>query len=93
MWKNQVINLQNIKAKTEKAVLIQMPHKSKYDGFCFWHPTKLLRNGSHSYEKSISYTDEFVFKLKKYGQGKYNQNKVIKEIEISAQQFEEEMSA
>lgn len=92
MWKNQSFNKQNIKVETLKAVLIQMPHKSKYDGFSFWHPSKLVRKGSHSYEVSIGYTDDFVFKLKKYGKGKWNSNEVIEEIEITAEEFEKELA-
>ena len=90
-WKNLPINIQNIKAETEKSVLIQVPHNSKYNGYSFWHPRKLVRNGSHSYEKTIGYTDEFTFHLKKYGQGKWNKNEVLSEIEITAEQFENEI--
>lgn len=86
-WKKQIFNRQNIKAETDKAILVQMPHKSKYDGFSFWHPKKITWNGAHDYEIIISYTDNFIFKLKKYGKGKYNSNEVIKELEISAEEF------
>ena len=41
-WHKVHFNFQNVVAVTGKAVLIQMPHKSKYDGFKFWHPIKLI---------------------------------------------------
>lgn len=89
MWKNIEINLQNIEAETEKAVLIKMPNNSNYAGYKFWHPSKLVRYGSNSYARSIGYTDKFTFKLKKYGNGKWNKTKVIDEKEISVEEFEE----
>lgn len=88
MWKNININLQNIETETSKSVLIKMPNKSQYAGYKFWHPAKLVRDGRNSYAKSIGYTDDFTFKLKKYGNGKWNKNEVISEIEISAAEFE-----
>lgn len=89
MWKNIEINIQNIENDTGKAVLIKMPNKSKYAGYKFWHPSKLVRYGSNSYARNIGYTDTFTFKLKKYGNGKYNKFDVIDEIEISVEEFEE----
>lgn len=89
MWKNIEINLQNIETETERAVLIKMPNNSDYAGYKFWHPSKLVRYGSNSYARSIGYTDEFTFKLKKYGNGKWNKTQVIDEKEISVEEFEE----
>ena len=89
MWKNIEINIQNIENDTGKAVLIKMPNKSKYAGYKFWHPSKLVRYGSNSYARSIGYNDTFTFKLLKYGNGKYNKFDVIDEIEISVEEFEE----
>lgn len=88
-WKNININIQNIETDTGKATLIKMPNNSDYAGYSFWHPSKLIRRGKHSYAKSLGYTDEFTFQLKKYGNGKYNKFDVIKEIEISVKEFEE----
>ncbi len=89
MWKNIEINIQNIEYNTGKSSLIKMPKKSKYAGYKFWHPSKLIRDGYNSYAKSLGYTEEFTFKLKKYGKGKYNSNDVIDEIEISSKELEE----
>lgn len=89
MWKNININKQNIKTETANAVLFKMPHKSGYDGFVFWHPSKLVREGRHSNAVSIGYTDDFKFRLKKYGNGRFNSNEVIDEKEITAAEFEE----
>ena len=89
MWKNIEINVQNIENDTGKAALIKMPNKSKYAGYKFWHPSKLVRYGSNSYARSIGYTDTFTFKLLKYGNGKYNKFDVIDEIDISVEEFEE----
>ena len=87
-WKLIQINKQNIKTDTGRAVLIACPHKSKYDGYCFWHPSKLVREGRHGGAVSIGYTEDFSFKLKKYGKGKYNGNEVIDEVEIGCSEFE-----
>ena len=89
MWKNIEINIQNIETDTGKATLIKMPNKSRYAGYKFWHPSKLVRYGSNSYARSIGYTDEFTFKLFKNGNGKYNKFDVIDEIDISVEEFEE----
>lgn len=85
MWKNININIQNIEASTERSVLVKMPNKSKYVGFKFWHPAKLIRNGRHSYAVSLGYTDEFKFKLFKTGA----RNKVVKSVEIDSKEFEQ----
>lgn len=87
-WKNINVNKNQIKADIGKAVLINCPHNSEYDGYSFWHPDKLVREGRHSASISIGYNDEFKFTLKKYGKGKYNQNEVIDEKVISVEEFE-----
>lgn len=88
MWKNININIQNIVVETEKAILIKMPNNSEYKGYSFWHPSKLVRNGRHSYSVSIGYTNDFKFNLKKYGKGKWNSKDIIDEIEIDSEDFE-----
>lgn len=88
-WKNININRQNIETETCKAVLVKMPHNSDYDGYKFWHPSKLVRSGRNSNSKSISYTDDFTFKLFKNGRGKYNRFDKTDEIEIGVDEFEE----
>jgi hypothetical protein len=88
-WKNININTNLIKTETEKAVLFKMPHNSKYDGYVFWHSSKLVRNGRHSAAVSVGYTEEFQFNLKKYGNGVYNRREVISEKTIGVSEFEE----
>ena len=89
MWKSIKIYPNQIKYETQAAALIQMPHKSKYDGFDFWHPLKLIREARRSQMLEISYTDEFIFHLKKYGKGKYNSCEVIFTKDITAAELEE----
>lgn len=89
MWKNININKNNIKAETERSYLIAMPHNSDYDGYSFWHPSKLVREGRHSNAVSIGYTDDFKFRLIKNGKGKWNKYDIIDEKTIDAEDFEE----
>lgn len=89
MWKNVNANVNQVKTEIERAVLINCPHNSKYDGYSYWHPSKLVREGRHSASISIGYTDEFKFKLVKYGKGEWNSRDIIDEIEISVEEFEE----
>lgn len=89
MWRSFNINKNNIKAETGKAILIACPHNSDYDGFCFWHPSKLVREGRHSGAVSISYTEDFTFYLKKYGTGKYNSREVLDEAQLGYDELEE----
>lgn len=71
MWKSIIFNAQNIKGYTEKAALINMPHSSKYDGWSFWHPKKLIRKaGGKGYFLSLAYTEDWRFTLKKGSQEK-----------------------
>ena len=88
MWKNIDINKNLVKAGTERAVLIAMPHNSEFGGYSFWHPAKLVRNGNRGDMVSIGYTDEFQFRLKKYGKGRYNSREVIDEIPLAGDEFE-----
>lgn len=89
MWRTLNINKQNIKAETGKAVLIACPHNSEYDRFCFWHTSKLVREGRNSNAVQISYTEDFTFYLKKYGKGKYNSRDVIDEVQLGYDELEE----
>lgn len=84
MWDSFFVNSQNIKAMTGKAVLIALPHKSEYDGYKFWISTKLVDYAVDENAARVIYNDKFTFKLRKYGNGKYNQREIIDEIEISA---------
>lgn len=83
------INRQNIKAETGKAILIACPHHSLLNGFRFWHPLSLIRVGDRLSSVRIRYTDDFVFRLKKYGQGKYNRGELIEERHVGYMDVEE----
>lgn len=89
MWKTLNINKNNIITETGRAVLIACPHASDYNGYCFWHPSKLVRSGRHSAAVSISYTEDFTFRLKKYGKGKYNSREVLDEVQLGYDEIEE----
>lgn len=88
MWKNIFINKQNIVYDNCSSVLIKMPNNSEYSDYYFWHPSKLIRNGSHSFNRSIGYSDEFKFKLFKYGKGKYNSKQIVSRQEIGTEELE-----
>lgn len=90
-WRSFTVSTNNIEVSTAKAVLIKMPHKSDYDGFVFWHPAKLVREGDYLYSKKVSYTDDFEFRLFKKGNGRFNYNTKIAEKTISAAEMRNAM--
>lgn len=84
MWNKVVANSNLIQTETERAVLIKLP-KSE---FKFWHPRKLVRcSGKSGYRMSISFTEEFTFKLFKNGKGNHNSNTKIEEREMNSEQL------
>ena len=89
MWKTMTINKNMIKAETDKAVLIEAPHKSDFDGWAFWFPSKCVHDSKNPAAVSISYKDDFVFRLRKYGKGKFNKHTVLDEIPLAADEIEE----
>ena len=72
MWRKINFNAQNIETETERSTLIKMPKKSKYEGWVFWYPTKLVRDeGGKGYNLSFSFSDTWEFKIfKQYKNGK-----------------------
>lgn len=42
-WNKIYFNVQNIKEDKGNSVVINMPNKSEYHGWCFYHPKKLVR--------------------------------------------------
>lgn len=83
MWKQIEINKQNIVYDTGSSTLIKMPNKSKYAEYKFWHPSKLIRYGNNDYARTLSYTDEFVFKLFKQDK----KFKIIDDKEIDTEEL------
>jgi hypothetical protein len=88
-WKSMQINVLHIVNKTDQAILFNCPHKSKYDGYSFWRPAKLVRDGKHSYAVKVSYTDDSELTLWKYGK----KGNVLDEIKIGAPEFESMFAA
>lgn len=90
MWTKVYFNLQSIQRETPRSVLIKMPNHSKYKGYSFWHPAKLVRReGGKGYHLSFSFSDDFNFNVIKYGQGRYNSNEIISEYELDAEDMKE----
>lgn len=82
-WHNFNINKSQVEASTDRAYLIKMPNNSKYAGFKFWHPAKLIRPGRHSAALSLGIEDSFEVRLFKNGHGRYNSHEKIAEATIS----------
>lgn len=78
-WHQVEGNSNLIQAQTEKAYLIKLP-KSEFQ---FWHPKKLVRlQGKNDYHMTVSFGDEWRFKIFRNGKGKYNSFEKIEEKEI-----------
>jgi len=88
-WKNILIHDNQIVYETGSAMLIKCPNNSEYKGYKYWHPSKCIHYTKRDNILSLGYTDEFVFHLKKYGNGKYNQREIINEIDLDVEEFEE----
>lgn len=89
-WKKITANSNLIQTETAKAVLIKLP-KSELK---FWHPAKLVRtSGKGGYRMTFSYTDEFVFKCFRTGNGRYNRSEHIEDVELSAAEMEARFGA
>ena len=86
MWDKIYINKNNIVTSTAKAILIKMPSKCGYGKYTFWHPLKLVKNESN-YLVSISFTDEFQFKLQQQGKGQHNFSQIVNERILSPDQL------
>ena len=82
MWETVEFNKNQIKAETERAILLNCPHSSYYDGYSFWIPLSFVREGNRGNTLIFAYPENFEFTLRKYGKGKYNKRDVIDEVVI-----------
>lgn len=88
MWEKIQIECTLVETNTSKAVLINMPKKSEYKGYSFWHPAACCRSvGKNGFYLQISFTDSFEFKLRKYGKGKFNFEQIIDEKVINSEEL------
>ena len=62
-WHNIKISASQIDTETNYAVLIKMPNSCEFKGYKFWISKKLIRSTGKFF--SISYQDDFKFKLTK----------------------------
>ena len=85
-WHKIIGNSNLIQFETERAYLIRLP-KSE---LMFWHPKKLVRlSGKKSYKMTISYSDEFKFKVFRNGKGRFNFKEILEEKILSIDQWKE----
>ena len=66
MWRKIIILKRNIEHETDKAILVHCPANTAYEQYLFWHPLKLVKKGTKSGTRELSFPDEFVFNLAKY---------------------------
>lgn len=66
-WMKIYINSNSIKGTYGNSTIIHMPQSQKeWKGCVFFHPSKLVRTvNAKSYVHSVSFTDEFEFKIYK----------------------------
>lgn len=83
-WNNINISKKKIIAENERSILIAMPSKCQYAGYSFWHLKKLVREGRSKGAISIGFTNDFLFRLRKYRSGKYNKSEELDEIEVNS---------
>lgn len=67
-WKQAQIDKGYIKAKTEYAIMVQCPRNKapEYYGYNLWISTELVREGDTPGFFTISYKDDFKFRLTQY---------------------------
>lgn len=87
-WNNINISKNKIIMENDKMILISMPSNNRFNGYSFWHLKKLVRSGRNKGSISIGFTNDFIFRLRKYGKGKYNKNDVIDEVEVNSFEIE-----
>lgn len=86
MWINFKINIQNIEAETDKAILVKIPKNASYGEFCFWVSKKCVREGAHSYEVVIGLNNDKPITIKRTGKN----FKVLDQKELPAEKIAEQ---
>ncbi|QJR43626.1 hypothetical protein HLA87_02405 [Mycoplasma miroungigenitalium] len=87
IWQNLKITNEQVGNAVGNSIVIYLPKSSKYAGYYFFHPAKLVRRQGYAF--SFGFTDDFKFNLKKNGNGRYNKFDVIKEVTLSATELKE----
>lgn len=93
MWKTLDLPPELVAVCTDKSIKIDMPQNSRYKGYNCWISRKLVHinvqyvgNDKFLFYEVV-YKDNFMFRLKKYGKGRYNKYDVVDEKEIDAETF------
>ena len=87
-WTTVIIGRKNIEKQIENSYLIHMPQSSKYAGYMVWLPAKLVKAGRNIQTIAFSFTNEFIFKLKRYDQEEFSDFHLIDVKDINALEFE-----
>lgn len=76
-WITVYIPDEAFSAVSKTSYKIDMPHNSELRGYCIWISHKLVNR--YGWSNEVFFKKNFVFKAKKYGQGKYNKYSVVDE--------------
>ena len=87
-WKRIKLYPNQIRTTTQTAALIKMPPRSGFAGWVFWHPIKCIHEHDGQMTEMV-YTEDFVFRLKRYGNQPYNKFTVQEQREITALDLED----
>lgn len=63
-WLTITVHPNKIKARTAKAVLINMPNDSGWKGYAFWHPLSMTKENGKMLDVRFPETWEFTIRKK-----------------------------